>query len=97
MVYLQRLEGCPVAKLRYYLVGDEIFPLNFWLILQYPAQLSERKMIFNYRLSRVCLTIQNTFRILVARLRIFRGPIRASRENIICYVVAAICLHNQLR
>ena len=49
----------------------------------YPAQLSEEKMIFNYRLSKVHLTIENTFGILVARWRIFRGPIDASHENVI--------------
>ena len=51
-------------------------------------------MIFNYRLSRAGLTIENTFGILVARWRIFKGPIRASPENIICYVMATIFLHN---
>ena len=62
----------------------------------YRGQLSEEKMIFNYNLSRACLTIDNTFGILFARWRIFRGPIRASRENI-RYVMAAICLYNYLR
>ena len=62
----------------------------------YPSQLREEKMIFNYKLSRAFLTIDNTFGILVARWRIFRGPIRASRENI-RYVMAAICLHNYLK
>ena len=62
----------------------------------YPSQLREEKMIFNYKLSRAFLTIDNTFGILVARWRIFRGPIRASGENI-RYVMAAICLHNYLK
>lgn len=62
----------------------------------YPSQLIEEKMIFNYNLSRACLTIDNTFGILVARWRISRGPLRASCENM-RYVMAAICLYNYLR
>ena len=54
-------------------------------------------MIFNYRLSRARLTIENTCGIFVARWRIFRGPIRTSRENIILYVMAVICFHNYFR
>ena len=51
------------------------------------GQLSEKKMIFNYRLSRARLTIEITFDILVTRWWIFTGPIRASRENINRYVI----------
>ena len=53
----------------------------------YTGQLSEKKMIFNYRLSRARLTIEITFDILVTRGWIFTGPIRASRENINRYVI----------
>ncbi len=41
--------------------------------------------------------IKNTFGILVALWRLFRPPIRAAKENVICYVLAALCLNNYLR
>eukprot|EP00794_Sanderia_malayensis_P007639 gene7639-8480_t len=78
-------------------VGDEIFPLKQWLMRPFPGSLSEKQRIFNYRLSRARRTIENTFGILVARWRIFRGPIRASRKNVEAYVLETICLHNYLR
>ena len=93
----ESLGGCPAGESPSYLVGDEIFRLKLWLMSPYPGQLSEEKMIFNYILSRARLTIKNTFGILVARWRIFKGPIRAFRENINRYVMAAICLNNYLR
>ena len=71
----ESLEGCPVGQLPYYLVGNDIFPLKLWLMQPYPGQLSEEKMVFSYRLYRARLIIENTFSILVARWRIFRGPI----------------------
>ena len=93
----EKLDGCRLDKLPYYLVGDEIFPLKSWLIRPYPGKLNEEQRIFNYRLSRARRIIENTFGILVARWRIFRGPIRASRDNVLKYTLAAICLHNYLR
>ena len=84
-------------ELPYYLVGDEIFPLKTWLMRPFPGKLTEEQRIFNYRLSRARRVIENTFGILVARWRLFRGPIRADRENVLRYVLAAISLHNYLR
>ena len=93
----ESLGGCSVGKFSYYLVGNEIFPLKLLLMHLYPGQLSDKKMTITHRLFRARLAIDNTFGILVARWRIFRGLIRASRENIIHYVMATICLHNYLR
>ena len=48
------LDGFEGGKLPYFLVGDEIFPLQEWLIKPYSksALTSEIKQIFNYRQSR---------------------------------------------
>ena len=48
------LDGFEGGKLPYSLVGDEIFPLQEWLIKPYSksALTSEIKQIFNYRQSR---------------------------------------------
>ena len=87
-----------VEKLPYYLVGDIIFPiLKTWLMRPFPGKLSEDQRIYNYRLSRARRVKDNTFGILVARWRLFRSPIRAAKENVIQYVLAAIFLHNYFR
>ena len=87
------------GKLPYFLVGDEIFPLQEWLIKPYSksALTSEIKQVFNYRQSRARRVIQNTFGILVSRWRIFRQLIEASPEKVKKYTLAAIALHNYLR
>ena len=53
----------------YFFVGDEIFPLQDWLMRQYAGNslINELRKLFNYRLSRARRLIENTFEILVAR------------------------------
>ena len=48
------LEDSPTfGKVPYFLVGDQAFPLQSWLLRQYPGQgMPEEQRIFNYRLSR---------------------------------------------
>ena len=59
------------------------FPLKTWMMRPYSGSLNEQQSFFNYRLSRARRVIENTFGILVARWRLFRGPIRASRDNVV--------------
>ena len=97
----ESIPGCRLKEAPYYLVGDEIFPLKDWLMRSYPGiktgTMDEPKHIFNYRLSRDWRAIENTFGILVARWRVFRGFIRAAVENVECYVLVSLSLHNYLR
>ena len=81
----------------YHLLGDEIFPLEPWLMRPYPGNQPEPEQIYNYRHSRSRLPIENSFGILVARWRIFETPIQAKPGNVKPYVLACICLHNYLR
>ena len=59
--------------------------------------INEKRKIFNYRLSRARRIIENTFGILVARWRIFQGPIEGTPERVEKYILATIALHNYLR
>lgn len=59
--------------------------------------MKEDEIIFNYWLSRARRVIENTFVILVARWRLFRGAIRASRDNVVKYAMTTVCLHNYLQ
>ena len=93
----EHLDGCYYDPLPYFLVGDEIFPLKTWLVRPYPGKLTEEQRIFNYRLSRARIVIENTFGILVTRWRIYSRPIKASVENVEKYVLATISLHNYLQ
>ena len=89
--------GCDYDPLPYFILGDEIFPLKSWLLRPFGERnLSEEKLIYNYRHSRARRTIENTFGILVARWRIFSRPIRATVENTEKYVLACLALHNYL-
>lgn len=84
-------------EMPYYLLGDEIFPLEPYLMRPYASSQPEPEQIFNYRQSRARLTIENSFGILVARWRIFEVPIQAKPSNVISFVMACLSLHNYLR
>jgi len=86
------------ANARYCFVGDEAFPLKENLQRPYPGKmLSEKRRIYNYRLSRARRVVENAFGILSARWRFLRGPIEAEPEKAGKYVLAAIALHNWLK
>ena len=93
------LEGSSISeKVPYYLVGDEAFPLQSWLLRPYPGQgIPEEQVIFDYRLSRARRVIENAFGILSARWRIFMRPIQSSVDSTQMIVRAAVVLHNFLR
>ena len=92
------VESPSLGNVPYYIVGDEAFPLQPWLLRPFPGQgIPEDQVIFNYRLSRARRVIENAFGILAARWRIFLKPIQSSTETTDLIVKAAICLHNFLR
>lgn len=87
-----------IGLMPYYLVGDDAFPLQQWLMKPYPGQgIQENQTIFNYRLSRARRVIENAFGILAARWRVFMSPLQTSVNNAETIVKATICLHNFLR
>ena len=77
----RHLEGSSLDPFPYYLVRDEIFPLETWLMRPYPGQLSEEERILHYRLSHAKRVIENTFRILAAR---WSNTFSYHRHNLKC-------------
>ena len=73
----EKIPGIDV-EMPYYLLGDEIFPLEPWLMQPYPGNQPEPGQVYNYRHSRSRLPIENSFGILVARWRILK---HLSRQN----------------
>uniref|UniRef100_A0A3Q3FCJ6 DDE Tnp4 domain-containing protein n=1 Tax=Labrus bergylta TaxID=56723 RepID=A0A3Q3FCJ6_9LABR len=86
-----------LGDMPYVMVGDAAFPLKPYLMRPYPGQnLNQSKRIFNYRLSRARMVVENAFGILASRWRIFYRKINLLPQNVDTLVVAACILHNFL-
>lgn len=81
-----------------YVKADEAFPLNTYLMRSYAkrngSQLTVGQRVFNYRLSKARLCIENTFGILVSRWYILHKRLRFSVSNAEDIIKALVCLHN---
>ncbi|OXA55232.1 protein ALP1-like [Folsomia candida] len=79
------------------ILSDDAFSLKPNLMKPYPGKfLPANQRIFNYRMSRARMTVENSFGILSARWRIFHVPIQADIELVKLIVRAAVILHNFL-
>ncbi|KAL0148841.1 hypothetical protein M9458_055850 [Cirrhinus mrigala] len=71
-------------------MADEAFPLRRDLMRPFPGhKLSSRQRIFNYRLSRARLIVENAFGILTAQWRMYRGVIEISPANMMTFIHSA--------
>jgi len=58
--------------------------------------LPKQNRVFNYRLSRARMTVENSFGILAARWRIFHSIIEAETQFVKQLVMCTVLLHNYL-
>ncbi|KAJ4944617.1 hypothetical protein JOQ06_013160, partial [Pogonophryne albipinna] len=86
-----------LGEMPFVMVGDAAFPLKPYLMRPYPGQnLTHQKRIFNDKLSRARMVVENAFRILASRWRIFHRRINLHSKNVATLVVAGCILHNFL-
>jgi hypothetical protein len=80
------------------IVGDDAFPLRTNLLKPYSRViLTLKQRVFNYRLSRARIMVENAFGILASRFRVFGKPIEVKVETVDIKVKASCVLHNWLR
>lgn len=79
-------------------VADDAFPLGMHCMKPFPqANLTDRKRIFNYRLSRVRRISENVFGIWANRFRVFTTTMALEPNKAVDVTLATIVLHNFLR
>jgi DDE superfamily endonuclease len=79
------------------ILGDSGFPLKPYLMVPFKGDFIPKKQkIFNYRLSRARMDVENSFGILAARWRIFHTPIDADLELVKQITLTSVILHNFL-
>lgn len=92
------LSGTTNPKMSYFLVGDEAFGLHKHLLRPYGGHnLTTKKRIFNYRLSRARRYIECSFGILSNKWRIFHRPINLQPDFAADIIKACVVLHNFVR
>lgn len=85
-------------KVPYVIVADDAFPLTPNIMKPFSGRnLSEKQVIFNYRLSRARRIVENAFGILANRFRIYKSEILASPLKERTFVLTTCVLHNFLR
>ncbi|CAH1984592.1 unnamed protein product [Acanthoscelides obtectus] len=85
-------------KIPYVIVRDEAFGLSFNVMRPYGGKnLTLKKRIHNYRLTRARRYIECTFGILSNKWRIFHRPLNVSIDFAVDIVKACTVLHNSVR
>jgi len=88
----------PNCNLPYVLVGDEAFALSTNFLRPYGGKnLSIKKRVFNYRLTRARRYVECAFGILANKWRVLHRPLNVSKEFAKDIVKACVILHNVVR
>lgn len=82
----------------YFFCADEAFPLKSYIMRPYPkSTLTNKKRIFNYRLSIARKSVECAFGMLTSKFRVFETPIHCSEQTVISIIKCACVLHNFIR
>ena len=82
----------------YFFLGDDAFALTKNMVKPYSQhELSRPCRIFNYRISRGRMVVENAFGILAQRWQFLLGSSQQSPDVVTKMVNAAVCLHNLMR
>ena len=88
----------PDVPIPFFFVADEAFPLSINCMKPYlQKNLPDRKIIFNYRLSRMLRISENVFGIWSNRFCVFTTSIALAPDKAKDITMATIVLHNMLR
>lgn len=86
------------TRMPYTFIGDEAFSLSPNIMRPFSGKvLSEKKRIFNYRLSRARRNVESTFGILSNKWKIFQKPINVNLDLAILLIKTCCSLHNFVR
>lgn len=87
------------VDLPYVFLADGAFALHNNIMKPYPGNhnIGTSKRIFNTRLSRSRVVVENVFGVLASRFRIFKKPIDLNIDNIPVITMTCLLLHNFLR
>ncbi|CAH2003063.1 unnamed protein product [Acanthoscelides obtectus] len=92
------LPGSEAPNVPYFLIGDEAFGLNINLLRPFGGkELSQKKRIFNYRLSRARRYVECSFGILTNKWRILHRSLNVNTDFAVSIVKACVVLHNFVR
>ena len=84
--------------LPYYIVGDNAFALQTWLMKPYAIRnQTDEQWIFNYRLSRARRVVENTFGIMTQRFQCLLTTMKQLPHNVRSIIQACTVLHNLIR
>ncbi|XP_037918342.1 uncharacterized protein LOC119656083 [Hermetia illucens] len=97
---LPKEDNLPLSRINapYVFVADDAFPLMKNIIKPFSMRnLSKEETIYNYRISRARRVVENVFRIITPRFRVFQTQINLEPEKASIVVMACCYLDNFLR
>lgn len=94
----QPLPGTSGPNMAYTFIGDEAFSLSPDVMRPFSGKvLTEKKRIFNYRLSRARRNVESAFGLLSSKWKIFQKSINVNLDLAVLLIKTCCSLHNFVR